>query len=336
MVRMSELPDFETAYRAVQSRDPRFDGRLFLGRDLDGDLLPPVVPGADAQAGERPLLRDRSGGRRGRVPGLQAVPAGRPAGQPRLGPPRRPRRPRPAPGRGRGRRRRAASPGWPRQLHVSERHLHRTPRRRGRRRRAGAGQDPPRADRAAAHRPDGPHRSRTSRSPRGSRASGSSTTSCARSSAARRPSCDARCAAPPDPDGRTPGRGAPLVLRLVHREPYAASAWLRWQDAHAVPGLEEVVDGTYRRVLAHVQGAGRRRADACVRATSWRSLHLDDLGDLTPTVAALRRAADLDADPTAVDAALGADPHLRATRARGVPACASPVRSTGSRRRCEP
>jgi AraC family transcriptional regulator of adaptative response / DNA-3-methyladenine glycosylase II len=120
---------------------------------------------------------------------------------------------------------------------------------------------------------------------------------------------------PHETDGRTPGRGAPLVLRLVHREPYAAGAWLRWQEAHAVPGLEEVVDGTYRRVLTTAKGP------AVVELTPGAgnllaSLHIDDLGELTATVAALRRAADLDADPTAVDAVLAADVHLQRLVAR--------------------
>ena len=112
-----------------------------------------------------------------------------------------------------------------------------------------------------------------------------------------------------DPDGRTPGRGAPLVLRLVDREPYAVAAWLRWQEAHAVAGLEEV--GVSRRTAGSSgrRRGRRRRADTGVGYLVAR-LHLDDLGDLTPTVAALRRVADLDADPTDVDS-LSEDPHLR-------------------------
>ena len=84
---MSELPDFETAYRAVQGRDPRFDGRLYLGVTSTGIYCRPVLPGADPQAGERPLLRDGGCCSRGGVPGLQTVPPRRTAGQSCLGPP---------------------------------------------------------------------------------------------------------------------------------------------------------------------------------------------------------------------------------------------------------
>src|SRR6476659_2311304 len=44
MVLMSEQPDFETAYRAVQGRDPRFDGRLYLGVTSTGIYCRPSCP----------------------------------------------------------------------------------------------------------------------------------------------------------------------------------------------------------------------------------------------------------------------------------------------------
>lgn len=105
--------------------------------------------------------------------------------------------------------------------------------------------------------------------------------------------------------------GGGLVLRLVHREPYAAAELLGFLATRAVARVEDVSDaGTYRRVVstAHgpavvalVPGAGHVTA----------LLRLPDLSDLGGLVARLRRLLDLDADPAAVDDVLSADPALR-------------------------
>ena len=86
---MSELPDFETAYRAVQGRDPRFDGRLYLGVNADGIYCRPLRPRVAPKPANVPLLRDGGCCRvAGWVPGLQTVPPRRNAGQSCLcGPP---------------------------------------------------------------------------------------------------------------------------------------------------------------------------------------------------------------------------------------------------------
>ena len=94
-------------------------------RHVDGDLLPAVVPGADAQARERPLLR--AAGRGGgcgvpRLPPVSSRPGVRAAAHRRRDGLGRPRTHPDRPGRGR---RRRASRVWPARLSVSERHLHR-------------------------------------------------------------------------------------------------------------------------------------------------------------------------------------------------------------------
>ncbi len=106
----------------------------------------------------------------------------------------------------------------------------------------------------------------------------------------------------------TPGGG--LVLRLVHREPYAATELLGFLATRAIARVEDVSEpGTYRRVVttghglavvALVPGAGHVTA----------RLRLPDLSDLGTVVARLRRLLDLDADPVAVDAVLATDPAL--------------------------
>ncbi|AUG76530.1 AraC family transcriptional regulator [Kitasatospora sp. MMS16-BH015] len=120
----------------------------------------------------------------------------------------------------------------------------------------------------------------------------------------------------------------PLSLRLAYRGALDSDHLIDFLALRAVPGVEEVVPGprgarTYRRTLAlpyghgiaEVDGLGPRdRADR-----GWLDcrLHLADLRDLTTAVHRLRALFDLDADPAAVDSVLGASPVLAAAvRAR--------------------
>lgn len=109
-------------------------------------------------------------------------------------------------------------------------------------------------------------------------------------------------------EGPMSGTGA-IVLRLQYRPPLHAPALLGWLAARAVPGVEEVADGTYRRSLP------LPRSTAVVELTPTADhvvlrLFAEDLRDLTAAVQRCRRLADLDADPEAVDQALGGDPLL--------------------------
>jgi AraC family transcriptional regulator of adaptative response / DNA-3-methyladenine glycosylase II len=108
-----------------------------------------------------------------------------------------------------------------------------------------------------------------------------------------------RRATPPDGAGD-------LVLRLAYRPPLDGDALLRWLAARAVPGIEEVTDGTYRRSLRLPHGAGTAELSFGERWVTCR-LRLDDLRDVTPAVQRCRRALDLDADPEAVAAFLSGD-----------------------------
>ncbi|MGW5673002.1 DNA-3-methyladenine glycosylase 2 family protein [Micromonospora sp. NPDC003776] len=112
--------------------------------------------------------------------------------------------------------------------------------------------------------------------------------------------------------GRPAVSGAGTIsLRLAYRPPLHAAALLDFLAVRALPGVEEVRDGTYRRGVRLPHGAGTialTPADGHVAAT----LRLTDLRDLAPAVARCRRLLDLDADPLAVDATLGEDPALAA------------------------
>lgn len=103
---------------------------------------------------------------------------------------------------------------------------------------------------------------------------------------------------------------AAIDLRLPVRRPLELGNLFGHLVATAVPGVEEWRDGAYRRTLSLPHGPGivaLRPAGDHIAARLW----LTDHRDLSPAVARCRRLLDLDADPTAVDAALSADPVLR-------------------------
>ncbi|MEU7902714.1 AlkA N-terminal domain-containing protein [Actinoplanes sp. NPDC049118] len=109
---------------------------------------------------------------------------------------------------------------------------------------------------------------------------------------------------------RRPEAGT-ITLRLAYRAPLHAGALLGFLAARALPGIEDADATTYRRGLNLPHGGATvslTPGDRWVSAT----LRLADVRDLAPAVARCRRLLDLDADPVAVDGTLGADPALAA------------------------
>jgi AraC family transcriptional regulator of adaptative response / DNA-3-methyladenine glycosylase II len=101
-----------------------------------------------------------------------------------------------------------------------------------------------------------------------------------------------------------------LRLRLSFRQPLCPDNLFGHLAATAVPGVEEVRDGAYRRTLRLPRGSG------IVELTPERDhiacrMSLTDLRDLTAAIARCRWLLDLDADPEAVDQELATDPELR-------------------------
>ncbi len=115
----------------------------------------------------------------------------------------------------------------------------------------------------------------------------------------------------PTPRPETPGT---IRLRLAVRAPFAGDALLDFLAIHAIPGVEYVSGRTYGRTLRLPSGMGAVRLEfpapggpPVVQATLW----LTQLSDLVPAVDRCRRLLDADADPVRVDAQLAADPVLR-------------------------
>jgi len=106
-------------------------------------------------------------------------------------------------------------------------------------------------------------------------------------------------------------RSGELPGLLPYRPPFASDALLSFLSARAIPGVEVVRDGTYRR--------GVRTAEGCavIALTPHPSgqvvtldISTDRKSDRTALEEGARRAFDLDADPEIIDAALAGDATL--------------------------
>jgi AraC family transcriptional regulator of adaptative response / DNA-3-methyladenine glycosylase II len=108
--------------------------------------------------------------------------------------------------------------------------------------------------------------------------------------------------------GADPAPGT-LTLRLPYRAPFDATGLWRFLASRAVTGIEEAGGPVYRRSLRLSHGTGvvtLSPGDGHVLCT----LRLEDLRDLGSAVQRCRRLLDLDADPEAIEATLSRDDVL--------------------------
>jgi AraC family transcriptional regulator of adaptative response / DNA-3-methyladenine glycosylase II len=103
--------------------------------------------------------------------------------------------------------------------------------------------------------------------------------------------------------------GGELTVRLAVRGPFDADALLDFFAARAVAGVEQVDNGTYRRSMRLAHGGAVVALTPGPDAVMC-SLRLADVADVQAAVQRCRRMFDLDSDPHAIDAHLGADPLL--------------------------
>ena len=126
-------------------------------------------------------------------------------------------------------------------------------------------------------------------------------------------------------DRAAPGRTGPAP---PFRQPLAPENLFGHLAATAVPGVEEVRNGAYRRTLRLAHGPGVVDLRPTPSHVACRVV-LSDLRDLPSAIARCRWLLDLDADPVAIDELLGADPELAPAGGQGAGPAACRAASTG-------
>ena len=112
-----------------------------------------------------------------------------------------------------------------------------------------------------------------------------------------------------------------VVVDLAVRPPFDLDAVLAFLASRTIPGVECVAPDGYRRSLDLPHGHGVARVNRDVVVKSGRlhvrvELRLADWRDLAPAVSRVRRLLDLDADPTSIADVLGADAAMAELVAR--------------------
>lgn len=103
-----------------------------------------------------------------------------------------------------------------------------------------------------------------------------------------------------------------IETRVGVREPFARADLLGFLALRAVPGVEAAGEDWYERSLALPHGAGVVRLDLSGKAPGYVGcrVSLADARDLAPALERTRRLLDADCDPVAVDDELAGDPVL--------------------------
>ena len=115
---------------------------------------------------------------------------------------------------------------------------------------------------------------------------------------------------------KTKREAGALSVRLAYRPPYDWDAMLSFLAARAIPGVEMVAGDVYRRTIAigancgviSVTPADKNRVDVAIR--------FPDIAALPQIIARVRRVFDLAADPDRIGAHLSLDPVLAPLVAR--------------------
>jgi AraC family transcriptional regulator, regulatory protein of adaptative response / DNA-3-methyladenine glycosylase II len=309
-----DLPDADTCYRAVASRDPRFDGWFFTAVTSTGIYCRPSCPALTPRRSNVRFFPSAAGAQRN---GFRACKRCRPDASP--GSPDWDVR---ADLAGRALRLisdgvvdRDGVPGLARRLGYSERQLNRTLL-------AEVGAGPlalARAGRAQTARIllETTTMPATDVAFAAGFASVRQFNDTVREVFATTPSALRSGAGPvgAGPVGAAAGGAVGEIdLRLAYREPMDPERILRWLGWHAIAGVETYAAtdgmGVFTRTLRLPHAPGRVSLSAGGPGWVRARLRLEDQRDLTAAVARVRRLLDLDADPQAVDSALGRDAEV--------------------------
>ena len=111
------------------------------------------------------------------------------------------------------------------------------------------------------------------------------------------------------PTGAAPGSA--MTLRLAYRPPYDWDAMLGFLGARAIPGVERVAGDAYTRTIALDGAFGTVAVTPDPRASCLvAAVRFPRVSALPEILARLRRIFDLAADPLAIAAQLGEDPAM--------------------------
>jgi len=100
-----------------------------------------------------------------------------------------------------------------------------------------------------------------------------------------------------------------ITLRLPARPPFDGAGVMRYLADHSVTGLESASADTYERAILLPHGVARIALSVDGDAVTCVA-RLDNIADVSTLVARVRRLFDLDADSLAIDAALARDEVL--------------------------
>jgi AraC family transcriptional regulator, regulatory protein of adaptative response / DNA-3-methyladenine glycosylase II len=101
-----------------------------------------------------------------------------------------------------------------------------------------------------------------------------------------------------------------ITVKLGYRPPYDWDAILSFLAARAIPGIENVADGRYARSTAINGETGIVMVEPATRNCLKVWVRLSNLATLPAVIARVRRVFDLGADPVMIGAHLGNDPVL--------------------------
>ena len=101
-----------------------------------------------------------------------------------------------------------------------------------------------------------------------------------------------------------------ITVRLRFKPPYDWDAMLAFFRSRAISGLERVADDSYSRVIEINEKRGWVSVAPAGRNDLKADIGLDDLSMFPEVIARLKRVFDLSLDPIALNAVLGEDQHL--------------------------
>ena len=106
------------------------------------------------------------------------------------------------------------------------------------------------------------------------------------------------------------GAGGAVRVLLAYRSPYDWEGLLTFLAARAIPGVETVHAGRYARTIGLAGAQGTVTVEPAEGDRLAAIIRFPALGALPAIIARVRRVFDLSADPLAIDAHLAEDPRL--------------------------